>query len=421
MNRVVIFVLGLLFSSFVAFAQTAERLSLQECYRLARANYPLIKQQSLIQNASDFSVENINKGNLPKINLVAQATYQSDVVGLPINTPNVPTLDKDQYQIYAEINQTIYNGNRIDKEVEMQETLNSIEQNQVEVELYDIYKRISQLYFGILLIQEQEQQLVLQEEDIQLAMDKVHVSIQNGVAIESDYHTLKANQLLVKQKAAELQAMKKAYSQMLELFIGQNIGNAIVLSKPMETLTTEDKIDRLELDLLDHRISLIDLQTEMLDTKVGPKFSFFARAGYGKPGLNILSNDFDTYFLGGARLEWPLFNFYTSKREKEINEIEKDKLLNQKETFLFNTKLEVANKNTEIEKYQQLLTMDSEIIKSYSQVKQTSLFKLENGTIDVNDYVRDVNQESMAIQNRSLHEIQLLMKIEELKITQGIK
>ena len=421
MKRIATLVFGLLFSGFIAVSQTGESLSLEECYRLARANYPLIKQQSLIQNASDYSVENINKGNLPKVNLVAQATYQSDVVGLPINSPNVQTLDKDQYQIYAEINQTIYNGNKVDKEAEIQETLSGIEQNQLEVELYDIYKRVSQLYFGILLIQEQEQQLVLQEQDIQAGMDKVQTRIDNGAAIESDYHTLKANQLSVKQKIAELQAMKKAYAQMLGLFLGQNIDDTRVLSKPIETSTSNNKIDRLELDLIDKRISLIDLQTGMLDTKVGPKFSIFARAGYGKPGLNILSNDFDTYFLGGARLEWPLFNFYTSKKEKEINQIEKDKLLNQKEAFLFNTNLEVTNQNTEIEKYQELLTMDNEIIESYSQVKQSSLFKLNNGTIDVNDYVRDVNQESIAIQNKALHEIQLLMKVEELKITQGIK
>ena len=207
---------------------------------------------------------------------------------------------------------------------------------------------------------------------------------------------------------------------MLGAFVHQNIDESTTLVKPEAAISTASEITRPELNLLDQRILLVDMQSRMLNVKVTPKVSVFAQAGYGKPGLNMLSNDFDTYFLSGVRFQWPLFNFYTHKKERKINDIEKDKLLVQKETFLFNTNLELTQQQAEIDKYQELLATDDNIIKMYASVKETSLFQLENGTIDVNDYLRDVNQESKAIQNKALHEIKLLMLMEEQKITQGI-
>lgn len=402
-------------------SQTTERITLEECYQMARNNYPLIKQQQLIQSSSGYSIDNITKGNYPQINLNAQATYQTEVTHLPVTVPgmDIPILDKDQYQIYAEINQKVFDGNKTGKQVKIQNALEDIQQNQLEIQLYDIYKRVNQLYFGILLIKEQVAQNNLQEKDIELAMERVQTRILNGAAIESDFLTLKANLLTVQQKTAELLALKNAYYQMLGIFIDKQLSDETVLVKPNE-IENPGGINRLEVSLLDKRMSLLDLQSGLLGNKVTPSVSLFARGGYGKPGLNMLSNDFDPYFLGGVRLQWPLFNFYTNKKEKEINTVEKEKLKSQKETFLFNTKMELTQQHTEIDKYRELLKMDEDIIDSYSNIKEASLFKLDNGTIDVNDYVRDVNQENKAIQNKLLHEIQLLMKLEELKITQGI-
>ncbi|MEC7262630.1 MAG: TolC family protein [Bacteroidota bacterium] len=421
MKRTNLLTVLLLLLGIVAQAQSLESLTLEECYNMARTNYPLIRQQGLIQSASDFNVENIVKGNLPQINLNAQASYQTEVTRLPIEVPgiDVPVLDKDQYQVYAEINQKLFDGGKTNKKVKIQEALQDIEEGQLEVQLYDIYKRVSQLYFGILLAKEQILQNDLQEKDIQLAMDRVQTRIQNGAAIESDLFTLKANQLSIHQRTTELMSLKKAYYQMLSIFIGRDVNEETLLVRPQEAMDIGG-INRLEVSLFDKQMSLLDLQSNLLNTKIAPSLSLFGRAGYGKPGLNMLSNEFDSYFLGGARLQWPLFNLYTNKKEKEINKIEKEKLQTQKETFLFNTKMELTQQQTEIDKFRKLLEMDDTIIESYAKVKDASLFKLDNGTIDVNDYIRDVNQESRAIQNKLLHEIQLLMKREELKITQGI-
>ncbi|MCB0373618.1 MAG: TolC family protein [Muricauda sp.] len=421
MKQLIVLVLTLAFYTLQIEAQSQESLTLQECYQLARENYPLIRQQGLIETSSQYNIGNITTGNYPQMNLSAQATYQTEVTHLPIEVPGmqIPILDKDQYQVYAEINQKVFDGNKINKQVKIQEALGDIEQNQLEIQLYDLNKRVSQLYFGILLIKEQVGQNNLQEKDIQLAMDQVQTRIQNGTAIESDFLTLKANLLSIQQKTTELIALKKAYYQMLGIFINRQLSEEAILIKPQEGINPGG-INRLEVDLFDKQMSLLDLQSGLLNNKVTPNVSLFARGGYGKPGLNMLSNEFEPYFLGGVRLQWPIFNFYTHKKEKEINQIEKDKLQTQKETFLFNTKMELTQQNTEVDKYRQLLVTDNDIIDSYTKVKEASLFKLENGTIDVNDYIRDVNQENKAIQNKLLHEIQLLMKLEELKITQGI-
>ncbi|UOB16637.1 TolC family protein [Abyssalbus ytuae] len=412
----------ILFLSLTGYTQSLNIISLEECYELARENYPLIKQNDLIHTASDFSVDNIITENLPKVSLNAQATYQSEVTSLPVSIPNVniSSLDKDQYKIFAEISQNIYNGNRVDKKIRIEEISQDIQTNQLEIELYQVKKKISQLYFGILLTDEQLKQNKLQEKDIQIAIEKTQARINNGTAIESDFYSLNANLLSIRQKNTELNALKKAYTQMLSQFINKDLDVSIQLKKPEQELLKSEAINRLELDFFNKQKMLIDLQSQMLSVKVLPALSLFAQAGYGKPALNMLSNEFEGYLLGGVRLNWPLFNFYTNKNEKKINQIEKEKLEVEKETFLFNTNLELTNQNTEIEKYQQLLLTDDNIIEMYTNVKEIALFKLENGTIDVNDFLRDVNQESKAIQNKLVHEIKLLMIIEELKITRGL-
>ncbi|MDF0707437.1 TolC family protein [Muricauda sp. 334s03] len=398
-------------------------MRLDECYRLAEANYPLIKQYALIENVSDYKAENVLRDGLPKVAVNGQATYQSDVTAIPIEVPGMdkPTIDNDQYKLYVEIDQTIYQGNKINKESKIVDAQREIDKGRLAIEVYGIKKKVSQLFFGILLINEQIQQNALLAEDIEKAIERIRVGIDNGTAIESDFYALNANLLSTKQRDTELLLQKNAHYEMLGVYINEKIDDNTILIKPGQIESGNTLINRPELDVIDSQIRLFDLQSKLLTSKVSPKLSFFAQGGYGKPALNMLSNEFDSYFMGGARFQWSLFNFYTNKNEKKIIGLEKQKLSVQKETFLFHTNLELTNQNSEVEKYRQLLAMDDEIIEMYSKIKEASLFKLSNGTIDVNDYLRDVNQESRAIQNKLLHELKLLMILEESKITQGIK
>ena len=399
-------------------AGEAQTLRIEDCYTLAKQNYPQAKQRDLIQKSGAYSIDNIATGYLPQINIAGQASYQSAVTEVPIKVPgiNIPSLSKDQYKLYGEVTQVVFDGGVIKQQKKIQEASTVVEAQTLEVELYKLNDRINQLFFGILLIDEQLKQTAITKSDVETVLKKTEAAIANGAALKSSANVLKAEIIKTDQKAIELKAMRRAYADMLGLFINSNINENTVLVKPAPLITSIE-IKRPELSLYDKQSTLFDVQQKMISAKNLPKFGLFVQGGVGKPALNMLSNKFEPYYLGGVRLNWSLSGWYTAKRERFLLTIRKQNTGIQKETFLYNTNMVLKQQQSEEDKWQTLLQTDDEMIALRTSVKNTSLAQLENGVITSSDYIRDVNAEDQAKQNKILHEIQLLQTQYNVKFT----
>jgi outer membrane protein TolC len=393
----------------LSFAQQVKQLTIGEAYQFAIKNYPLIKQRELIKKTSDYSVENASKGYLPSLSFSGQATYQSDVTNFPFKIPGftVPTYSKDQYKLYGEVDQVIYDGGIIKNQKQTAETNEIIQQQNLEVELYALYDRVSQLFFGALLINEQLKQNDLLKKDIQNGIDKTTALVANGTAYRSSVDELSAQLLQTDQARIQLNATKKAYLDMLGLFINEPLDDTTILEKPAEPAIT-DSINRPELLFYDYQKRVYDLQDQLLKVQLHPKLSFFAQGGYARPGLNLLSNDFEWYYIGGLRVSWNLGSWYTLKKQKQLLDINRKTLDVQKETFLFNTQITQKQQSAEMGQYIELLKKDNDIIALRESVKNAASAQLENGVLSAHDYITEVNAEDEARQNLILHEVQLL-------------
>lgn len=402
-------------------AQT-KPLTIREAYQLARRNYPMIRQQGLIEKTRDYSVSNAAKGYLPQLTVQGQATYQSAVTEfkLPVSIPGVefPSINKDQYKVYGEVNQTIYDGGNVRTQVRSHEANAQVETQKLEVELYKLNDRVNQLFFGVLMLEEQLRQNELLKNDINLGIKKVQALIDNGTAFKSNANTLKAELLKADQRAIDLNASRKAYLEMLGLLTGQPLGDSAVLEKPAEVAVGGD-INRPELKLYDAQNRSLDIQSQLLDVRNRPKLNFFFQGGYGRPALNVLSNGFDPYYITGVRLNWSLSGLYTIGKDRALIRNSRDAIQLQKETFLFNTRLAARQQNAELDRFRQLLTTDDEIITLRESIKTTSAAQLENGVINTSDFLREVNAEDQARQSKILHGIQLLMSQYSLDNTLG--
>lgn len=402
-------------------AQT-KPLTIREAYQLARKNYPMIRQQGLIEKTRDYSVSNAAKGYLPQLTVLGQATYQSAVTEfkLPVSIPGVefPTINKDQYKVYGEVNQTIYDGGNVRTQVRSHEANAQVETQKLEVELYKLNERVNQLFFGILMLDEQLKQNDLLKKDINLGIRKVQALIDNGTAFKSNANTLKAELLKADQRTIDLNASRKAYLEMLGVLTAQPLGDSAVLERPVKLVAGSD-INRPELKLYDAQNRSLDVQSQLLDVRNRPKLNFFFQGGYGRPALNILSNGFDPYYITGVRLNWSLSGLYTIKKDRELIRNNRDAIQLQKETFLFNTNLTAKQQNAELDRFSQLLTTDDEIITLRESIKTTAAAQLENGVINTNDFLREVNAEDQARLNKILHGIQLLMSQYSLDNTLG--
>jgi outer membrane protein TolC len=386
-------------------------LTINEVYQLARKNYPLIKQRDLITKTKEYSVSNAAKGYLPAFSVSGQATYQSAVTTFPFTIPikgfTLPQYSKDQYKIFGELDQVIYDGGMIKNQRQTAEANEIIQQQSLEVELYTLYDRVNQLFFGALLINEQLKQNDLLKADIQNGIDKAKALVANGTAYRSSVDELEAQLLQTDQSRVELAATKKAYLDMLALFINRPVDENTTLEKPAAPVI-DANVSRPELLSYDYQKKAYDLQDNLLKVQLRPRFGFFAQGGYGRPGLDPLSNNFQWYYIGGLKLSWNLGGLYTLKNQRRLLDIDRQTLDVQKETFLFNTSLTQKQQNADIEKYIELVKKDDAIIALRESVKKAAGAQLENGVLSAHDYITEVNAEDQARQNLILHEMQLL-------------
>ena len=398
---------------FNALGQVPAHLSITEAYQLARKNYPLIKQKDLITKTKEYAVSNAAKGYLPAFSVNGQATYQSTVTTFPFTIPipgfTIPQYSKDQYKIYAQVDQILYDGGLISNQKQTAETNEAIQQQNIEVELYALYDRVNQLFFGAILLNEQLKQNALLKGDIQNGVDKAKALVVNGTAYRSSVDELSAQLLQADQQRIELAAAKKAYLDMLALFIGKPIDYNTLFDQQATLMPlASDSLSRPELRFFDTQKKTYDLQEKQLTTQLMPKLGLFAQSGYGRPGLNPLSNEFAWYAIGGLRLSWNFGSLYTLKNQRHLIDIGRETLDVQKETFLFNTQLAQKQQINTIGKYAELVKNDDAIIALRQSVKNAASAQLENGVLSTHDYINQVYAEDQARQNRILHQVQLL-------------
>ena len=405
-----------IFLFFIGLINAQEIITLEQCYQWSRENYPLIKKQELIKKAEQYTTENALKGWLPQVNITAQATYQNDVTQFPVKLPNVNVepLSKDQYKVFADVSQTIYDGGNIRNQKNLAKIQSEVQTIQTEVELDKLKERINQLYFGILQTNKQWTQLQFTKLDIKEGIKKAEAQLKNGVIFRSNLDVLKAELVKIEQKEIELQAIKQNFVQMLSYFIKKNIDENTQLETPEKILLTKNN-NRSELKLFDAQKQLLETQRKIINTKNTPKLGAFFQGGYGKPGFNMLKNEFDLFYIGGVRLNIPISGFYTQKNDLALLENQSQEIEIQRENFLFNQNFIEIQQRNDLEKIQNLIDKDNELIELRKSIKTASLAQLENGVINTNDYLREVTAEEQAILTKITHEIQYLLTQYNLK------
>lgn len=406
-----------------AIAAQTNMLTLDECYRLARENYPLIKQHDLISKSASYAIENAGKQYLPQLSINGQATYQSTTVNFsdvipPLPGITFPSLSKDQYKIQAEISQQLYDGGVSKFQKENSRANEQVQQQQLEVNLYSIKERVTQLYFGILLLEAQLEQNQLRKADLQSVADKARAALNNGVAFRSNVDELKAEIGNADMAATELQANRQAYIKMLSLFVNQPLNDSIRLTYPAPQ-AKNFTINRPELALYDTQKRYYDTQEKQLKTGYLPRLNAFLQGAYGRPTLNIVDNSFGAWWIGGIRLSWSLGALYTLRNNRQQFEISRQLADISKETFLFNTHLSLWQQDKDIDKFSKLISQDDEVIALRSSVRQSAQAQLDNGVITVHEYISKLNAENQAKQSRILHRIQLLLAEYNFKNTSG--
>ena len=407
--------------SFVLAAMLAHaQLTLEGCQHSAQTNYPLVRQYGLIEKAREYNLENAGKGYLPQFTLSGKATYQSDVTKLPVDVPgiDIKSMPKDQYQVMLEVSQNIWDGGDIRSKKQLTRATSEIDRGKQEVDMYALNDRVNQLYFGILLLDEQLKQNQLLQEDLGRTHQQVSNYIANGIANQSDLDAVSVEILNTKQKRIELESSRQAYLSMLSIFIGKEIASGTTLEKPADTFESTSLVNnRPELRWFDAQGGQLNVQESSLKTRFRPRFALFVQGAYGNPGLNMLKDDFSAYYVAGVRMSWNFGSLYTLRNDRRLIDNNRRKLETSRDVFLFNTNLESTQQSSAIQSMRRQMVDDDEIIRLRVNIRKAAEAKVENGTLTVTDMLREITAENLARQTKALHEVQLLMNIWNLKYT----
>ena len=417
--------LYLVLISNTVFGQSIERITLEECYRLAQENFPMVRQRGLIREANALNVNSLKNNYLPQIELNAQATYQSDVTSFPVKLPNVEItpLSKDQYKATLDVKQILWDGGIIKMQEKVLNTTTEVEMQKVEIEVAKLKERVNQLYFNILQLNENEKLIDLLKSDLAARIKKIEGAIANGIALKMSLQTIQAEDLKADQRIIELKSARMAAIEMLGLLITKELDEKTVFEKPTpqyENLIGV-QINRPELTLFDLQKKQIDLTVKVSSLKNYPRLFAFATGGYGRPGLNFLKNDFVFYGIGGITFKWNLADLYSKTLKNDLQVLKNNAQIIdiQKDIFLLNTNIVVKQQSAELTKLEKLLEKDRQILNLREKIKETASAQVENGVMTANDYLIELNAESQARQNLVLHELQLLNAQINLKTTLG--
>ena len=411
----------------------AAQVTVDECQRMAQENYPLIRQYDLVEKMTGLSVSNAAKAYLPQVTLSAQATYQSDVASFPSEIENLFSLigvdmhglNRDQYRVMLDVSQMIWDGGATKARKEMERAEGEVSRQNIAVELYALGKRVNDLYFGILLLEEQLAQNGEMRRLLQENYDKVSAMISNGVALPSDLDAVEVELLTSQQQRVQIESSLAVYRKMLAILVGDENIEQATLTKPAYTdVWTESGIDeRPEMRLFDAQISRLDAQRRGINASIMPQFGAFAQGFYGNPGLNMfndmIENRWTWNYIVGVRMQWNISSFYTRKNSLSKLDLARKQVENTRETFRFNTALQLSEEQQTVERLQKVAADDAKIIALRTSIRQAAEAKLQNGVISVSDLLAELTKENNAKITHSIHEIELLKSIYDIKLTRN--
>ncbi|MEG0518135.1 MAG: TolC family protein [Bacteroidales bacterium] len=398
--------------------QLRAAISIEECYTMAKKNYPLIKKYALIEKSREYSLSNANKNYLPQLSLSAKATYQSEVMEFPASLPisGIPVIPKDQYNAAITLNQIIWDGGVTSGSKKQIKANAQVEQTSLESDLYTIRERINNLYFGILLAKEQINQTKIFKKELEINYKNIESYISAGLANGADLDIVKVEQLKNTQRQKELESTQESYLQMLSYLTGvhiKEISIPIILQNPPQ----QQENRRPELALFEAQITQQQMKRIQINAAVMPKFSLFLEGGVGNPALNMLDPGFRGYGMGGVKLAWNFGGFYTRKNDLNLMNTAKQTIETQKDIFLFNTNMEAIQEKGEIDKIKKLVEDDNRIIILKENIIKAAQVKAANGTMTMNELLNEINSRQEAVQTKIYHNIQFMLATYNLKYT----
>lgn len=419
-----LFIILELFWATGIFAQSFDTLSLTQAFQLAEQNYPLLKNKSLLAEATDLKLENLERSRLPSFHWKADATYQSETVEFPSDAPIPFQLDLPLFnaKTFLEGQFIVFDGGVVSAKRELEKMQLAVNEQAVEVDLFALKSQINQLFFGVFLFKEQIALLQVTLEDLAIRKATLEAGVRHGVLLESEVDKVTVKELEILAEIEKLESDVRALIAVLERYTGKNLGeNVKLIPPPLSNFQKEFPLNRPEQELFRLQKQALLANENLISGARRPKVSAFVRAGVGYANpLNFFETNLSPYAIGGLSFSWNLFDWGQSARDRQLLAVQNQIIDNQLKTFEHNIDLTEGKFRENIAKLEKQFLRDEEIARLQQKILEQMAIQLEHGVITVSDYLIQVNAELRARQQLQLHKTQLIQVKTDYLTQRGI-
>jgi len=404
-------------------AMSQGSFTLFDCQQMARENAPRLGDLDVIQKMGEAKIDQAGTSWYPSLDLNGKLSYQSDVVEVTLTDPNIPVefpqVPHDQYGLNLDISQNIYDGGLSREKKSYEEALMEADLQEVEVDLYSLKGKVNQYYFAILALQENMRNLEIHMENLNTRREAVQTAVTHGTLLETELHIIDVERLKVKKSMLELESRRKSYMQALKVICGEEFDAQAKLEMPHFEGIGKGSLARPEYRLFDLKHASMEAGKDLMSKKRMPVLYAFGQTGYGKPGYNMMSEDWDAYYMVGAGLRWKIWDWNSTSREKEIIGYQQEMLQTQRASFDKELESLLVQEEAKIEQYQQTLEMDQQVLDLQKKISEQAAVQLDNGTMTATDYITELNKENLARITLATHQVMLMQSMASYLTIQG--
>lgn len=388
-----------------------DTLTVQRCRELAVQQSPLQQKKLYAESIAALQLQNVRSNNLPRIQFGAQASWQSDVFGLPFSFPgsDFPKIPKDQYRLSVDIAQRIWDGGSDPYLRRQRELERDLAAAQTDVDVFALREVVTDLFFGALLLQESEAVLAAAKTDLQNRLKQAEAAVAEGVALRTTADQVKIQILKTEQQIAAAHADGQALREVLSKWIGRGNTDFLFVSPdyPEERLLQPAK--RPEYRLFDAQKNMVQLQQDRLRLLSQPRIEAFAQAGFGRPNpFNFFETGLEPFAIFGLRAAWTPIDWGNRNRDRQALSLQMRNVDAQRQAFEQRLEASTVQDFWALNvKYREQLKQDEDIVTLQEDIVRRADVQVKNGVMTATDYLTQINLLTQARLAKKTHELQL--------------
>jgi|SoiMethySBSTD1v2_1073268.scaffolds.fasta_scaffold01146_21 outer membrane protein TolC len=417
-------------ASRVPASQSGPPLELGALHRAAEAADPRVREVELLQQQWVLRDQNVSVLRRPSLGVESLGQYQSDVPVSPFLSPTgIPLFEapKATFDSYLRVEQRLFDPT-LTPQAALQRAQLAEDQARVHSAVYPIRQQVNDAFFAVAALDQRVGVLTAASAELDARLRETAARVREGTAVPAEAAAIEASLLQRQQEEDELRTNRGAAVTRLSLVVGRPIESTAVpvlpdlsdVARRAREQGTSTKT-RPEFAQFARTRERLQRQRDAVVTQTQPRLTAYGRVGYARPGLNFIADEFDTYGLGGIRLQWNAWSWGTPTREAQLVTLQADIVSAEEAAFVRGLDQAVATDVATIDRLERALTTDSRIIELRAEVERAARVRLQEGVLTAADYVARESELLQARFAQASHQVELAQARARLLTTLGVE